>query len=297
MCQFAFRADVLQGLYGPMSFGFVFILPVVLGALALIFTSPENQRSWWYRICGPWISITAALVCSVLLGWEGAICLIAAGLVYYPLGSLGGIFAGWWMTRLHSRSLNSVALALLLLLPPGAVILESLEELPLEYRGAETDIVISASPEIVWKNISRVRPITEPVSGFFYRLGFPKPIEATLSHEGLGGIRIASFERGLVFIETITTWNQNRELAFSITADPTSIPATTLDEHVVVGGRYFDVLRGEYRIEPIDDGHVRLHLSSRIRISTRFNFYAGFWGTVFMADIQRSILRVIKDRA
>jgi hypothetical protein len=128
-------------------------------------------------------------------------------------------------------------------------------------------------------------------------MGFPRPIEATLSHEGVGGVRHARFERGLYFIETVTYWDPPRSIRFAIAPDPKQTPLTTLDEHVLVGGRYFDVLEGAYRIEPLDGKSVRLHLSSEHRISTHFNAYTSLWSDYLMSEIQQNILLVIKQRA
>lgn len=127
-------------------------------------------------------------------------------------------------------------------------------------------------------------------------MGFPKPVEATLSHDGVGGIREAKFERGLMFLETITVWEENKRLIFTIKSDPEKTPLTTLDPHVVVGGDYFDTLLGKYEIEILDNNTIRLHLESKFRISTRFNFYAHLWSDFLMRDIQENILRVIKER-
>jgi hypothetical protein len=87
------------------------------------------------------------------------------------------------------------------------------------------------------------------------------------------------------------------KLSFSIKSDPSSVPLTTLDEHVMVGGRYFDVLRGTYEIVELSETSSLLKLSSEVKISTRFNFYAGFWAKFLMSDIQNTILDVIKLRA
>ena len=122
-------------------------------------------------------------------------------------------------------------------------------------------------------------------------------MEATLSHEGVGGVRQASFTGGLVFTETIDHWDSLHDLSFSIHANTSQIPPTTLDEHVQVGGRYFDVLEGEYRLESLSDRETLLHLSSRERVSTHFNPYAGLWTDAVMRSIQNSILLVIKHRA
>jgi hypothetical protein len=129
-----------------------------------------------------------------------------------------------------------------------------------------------------------------------HRVGFPRPIEATLSYEGVGGIRHATFERGVLFIETVTAWEPEHRLAFSIRADSTNIPPTTFDEHVTIGGRYFDVLNGEYRLEPLGNGDILLHLTSEQRLSTDFNGYAGLWTDAVMQSLQTSILQVIQHR-
>ena len=117
-----------------------------------------------------------------------------------------------------------------------------------------------------------------------------------MSKEGLGGVRHATFERGVLFIETVTKWEEDKELAFMIKADAKTIPATTLDEHVTVGGPYFDVLDGDYKIEQVAAGKIILHLSSQHRLSTRFNIYAGLWTDLIMRDIQENILEIIKKR-
>lgn len=68
-----------------------------------------------------------------------------------------------------------------------------------------------------------------------------------------------------------------------------------LDEHVTIGGAYFDVLDGEYRLEQRPDG-ILLHLSSRERLSTHLNPYAGIWTDAVMEAIQKQILAVIRNR-
>jgi uncharacterized ferritin-like protein (DUF455 family) len=84
---------------------------------------------------------------------------------------------------------------------------------------------------------------------------------------------------------------------FTIRANPYNIPSTTMDEHIVVGGAYFDVLDGTYELEPLADNRYRLHLYSHFKLATSFNFYASWWAGWIMKDIQNNILQVIKRRA
>jgi hypothetical protein len=57
------------------------------------------------------------------------------------------------------------------------------------------------------------------------------------------------------------------------------------------------VLEGEYELEPLPDGAVLLHLRSRHRVSTHFNFYATLWTDFIMSDVQGYILSIVRDRA
>jgi hypothetical protein len=64
-----------------------------------------------------------------------------------------------------------------------------------------------------------------------------------------------------------------------------------------IGGRHFDVIEGAYAIEPLGEGRVRLHFTSKYRLSTRFNAYSSLWTDFFMQDVQRYILQIMKARA
>lgn len=77
-------------------------------------------------------------------------------------------------------------------------------------------------------------------------------------------IMAATFEREVLFFEVATHWEPQRKLSFTIKADPDFIPQTAFDEHIIVGGRFYDVLDGSYEIEPHSDGTSILHLPNKI---------------------------------
>lgn len=297
VAQFFIRLQMFDTLFGVMSFGYVFLLPFVLGILTVFFAPPSSQRSWVYRILMPWVTTGICLAASLIVGWEGTICFVMAAIIFLPLASIGGIITGIIVCSFpKNNGIHSFAVMLLMISPPLSAVIESKWQLPVQMHEVETQIPINTSAEIIWNQITVIPTITEPLSGFFYKMGFPKPVEATLSHSGVGGVRHAAFERGLVFIETINVWEPMKELSFHIRTDPASIPPTTLDPHVMVGGQYFDVLQGTYTIETLDDDSQILHLKSEFNLSTRFNFYSGLWARFLMRDIQQSILNVIKAR-
>jgi hypothetical protein len=221
--------------------------------------------------------------------------LLPIGLI---LASAGGFVGGYAARRVKSRRAQSLTMVCILVLPFLSGPFEAQAFYAWESRHVENVIDIQASPEVIWQNIIRVRAIRkdELPPSWAHAIGFPDPIEATLSREGVGGVRHGTFTGNLGFIETITVWEPQKRLAFNISAETDKIPSTTLDEHVRVGGEYFDVLRGEYRLEPLAKNLTRLHLSSEHRVSTDFNWYAHLWTDAVMADLQRRILYVVKAR-
>ena len=285
----------ILGTSGVMTVAFLILGPFCLGFLTvrrLTATRSHSQLTW---VFAPWLAVIAMMVIIGLFAWEGAICVVMALPLTLAFASLGGAIAGYMAQRRQLRSNQIACFALLpFLLAPA----ESLLPAPVQIRTVHNQITIHASPATLWRNIERVPAIApqELAPTWTHGLGFPRPVEATLSFEGIGGVRHASFERGLVFVETISRWEPEHRLAFSIHADSEHIPTTTLDEHVTIGGRYFDVLDGEYVLQPLDNGNTVLHLMSHERLSTDFNGYAGLWTDAVMSSLQQSILQVIQHR-
>jgi hypothetical protein len=280
-----------------MTAAFLLLGPFAVGYITIDVAERTAPRSVPYSIFVPWPAVLTGITLTYLFNLEGLICIVFALPIALVFSSLGGV-AAWQQARIRRNEKRGFTTACVAVLPLLLAPLETQIKPPVEYRTVETEIRIHAQESIVWKNIERVRPIApaELPRTWAHAIGFPRPVEATLSFEGEGGVRHASFEHGLVFIETVTQWNPDHLLAFSIKADTEHIPRTTLDEHVTIGGPYFDVLDGEYRIEPLPTGEVLLHLSSRERLSTDFNGYAGLWSDAVMKALQESILEVIKNR-
>ncbi|WP_106637199.1 hypothetical protein [Siphonobacter sp. SORGH_AS_0500] len=216
--------------------------------------------------------------------------------LFFLAASLGG-FIGW---RLKNRNRNKrVYLSTIPLVPLLITPLEmTVGSIPGTYQ-AYTFIDIQAPAEKIWSNVTRVKEIKkEQDTGWLTNaLGFPRPVKAILNYEGVGAYREAIFTNGLVFHETVSEYIPQKKMVFSIKAYPHEIPSTTLDEHVVIGGKYFDVLNGTYELEKLNSKTYRLHLYSHFKLTTTFNFYASWWARWIMQDIQDNILQVEKYRA
>lgn len=183
-----------------MSFGFVFFGPLVIGAITIGMAKGEDLK-WPTITLWPWLPVVLGLLLTLAFGWEGRICIamyVPAGLA---LASIGG-WIGWFLRRRKNSKTLLVSLAMF---PLFSQLVESQLPLPLKYEEVHSEIHISASAENVWREIKSVRTIGEQElpNSWVHKIGFPRPLDAVVDHENLGGVRTARFERGLTFEERI----------------------------------------------------------------------------------------------
>jgi len=293
-----FDLDIVSDFATVMTVTFFASLPFGVGVLTIAVSDIEKVKSIRYRIFNPWVPILCFFVITLLLAIEGWGCWVMALPVFLALSSLGGLTAGYFRLR-KWRNANKLNVSLVFLLPLVLGPLEhALPALPARYK-AYTCIDIRSTREKIWNNVVRVKEIPAASDkGTITRfLRFPRPVKAELNYAGVGGSRKAVFTGGLVFDEVVKAYEPGKSMHFSIRANPHDIPSTTMDEHVVIGGDYFDVLDGTYQLEQLTDTTYRLHLFSHFELKTDFNFYASWWAGWIMRDIQDNILQVIKTRA
>lgn len=297
LCRILFALEPAEGLLAIVSIAFIYTMPVSLGALVCYLGYKLDQPGRFWAFAAPPLTMALLLVGSLLFEIEAAICVVVAAPVVLPFALLGGWLMGLILDRRREGG-GRVHIAAFLLLPFAVGPIEEQWEAPHETRRMVNQIEIAATPETIWRHIAEVPAISrEEIPGqWIYWLGFPRPIAATLDRHEVGGKRHATFEGDVSFYEVVTVWEPGEKLAFTIKADPEFIPQTAFDEHIIVGGRFYDVLDGIYEIEPIEGARCRLHLTSTHRLSTRFNAYAGWWSEWVMNQIQESILEVIRDR-
>lgn len=283
-------------LFDVMSISFLVCLPFIVGFLSIYFSKIEIIQKTAYTFFFPWIPIFVFFVLTLILAWEGWACWLMVLPLFLLASSIGGLIARYLKLR---RPKNNLYVSAMIFIPFLMSPIESLiGSIPETYE-AYTYIDIHASADKIWSNVTRVKEIPEHQDkGWLTNfLGFPRPVKAELDFLGEGGYRKAIFTNGLVFHETVTDYIDNKRMVFTIKANPHEIPSATMDEHVVIGGEYFDVLNGTYELEKLDLNTYRLHLYSHFKLTTSFNFYAGWWAKWIMKDIQNNILQIEKYRA
>jgi len=295
--RWVFDLAFLNPFLAVMSIAFFLGVPFAIGYLTIYFSPIEVMRKDSYQALMPWIADAIFLGTTLLFKIEGFACWVMVLPLFLIFSSAGGLIAGKRRLRRRKKQ-DRLRVSIVLLLPFLIVPLEHLVPDSATRYEAYTHIDLQAPAETIWDNVVRVRTIGEQEDhgGLTRFLKFPRPVRAELDYAGVGGRRQAIFSKGLVFEEVVLEYTDRQRMHFSIKADPRSIPPTTMDKHIIVGGEFFDVLDGTYDLTPLAGGGYRLNLYSHFTLKTRFNFYAHWWAGWIMKDIQNNILQVIKKR-
>jgi hypothetical protein len=297
-CRLFFATSLLEGYFGVMTLGFLFGVPLAIGVIGVLMLREEKDDGWVSWLMVPLGSSVLTLVAAFLLAWEGMICIVIWSPLFIALAVISGLVTGFVRQAIRSsRSRQLQVMAVAAVLPFALTPVEHLWVPPRSLERVENQIEIAASAAVVWEQIREVPAIApeELAPSFVHRIGFPRPIAATLEGEGVGAVRHATFEGGILFVEEVTEWSPERALAFSI--HPENVPPETFDRHVAVGGPFFDVLDGRYELEALGPQRTLLRLSSTHQLNTRFNGYTRLWTRLFMSRIQHNILQVVARRS
>jgi hypothetical protein len=297
LARIAFGDNRFMGVLGTVSIAFLFMIPLSIGALSQCLAAPNHRLSWLHAIFAPWIPSAICLALAGLLAWEVWFCVLLATPIFLTMSSLGGcLICLIFHVDKQSKRSQTPTLLLFILAPFIVTPLENILPAQDSIQRIESQIEIDAPAERVWQNIIRFSPVSaaESSSSFFHTVGLPRPLEATLSYEGVGAIRRGQWEDGLAFDGTITEWKPNEGYALLLKVDTSNVTSSPVPLQAI-GGKYFDMVDDSYRIERVGN-KVILHLVSTYRLTTHLNAYGTFWIDWFMRDIQNYILRIEKER-
>jgi hypothetical protein len=287
---------IMSALSETVSIAFICAFPFMLGAIPVFLATQEQLRSYTTMILYPILSIALFFLISLFFHLDGLICLTVIIAPFLLLACIGAFIVRLILLK---RKGPRTPLYVSLLFPLLFMFAEKAFIARDAIRTVDTTIEVHAPRAMIWENMKNVRHIqsTEIKSHFVHLIGVPKPLNGELDKEGPGGIRSITWEKGISFKETIESWQEGWGFTYRIQVDPKSIPPTTLDEHVLVGGKYFDVQAGSYRIDSVGPARFVITLSCQYRVTTTFNTYSMLWAGFLLNDFNQMILEVIKNRA
>lgn len=278
---------------GAMLTSFLILTPFVVGMLMVYI---ERARITLFRaIVGPWLPMLLVLLISGMMAIEGSICILLATPIFLLASSFGGlVMFGVLRLWVPTHASFSLLLMLPLLLGLGE------RHVPLQgtTRIAASSVHIAAPPPVIWHLINDARGIQprEMRDGLAWQIGVPYPLQALTVMTPAGRVRKLQWQHGVHFDEPILDWQENRFIRWSYRFAPDSIPPGALDEHVRVGGTYFDLVDTSYALQPEGDG-TRMSIRVGYRVTTGFNWYAGPLARELVGNAAETILHFYKVRS
>ena len=103
--------------------------------------------------------------------------------------------------------------------------------------------------------------------------------------------------KGIQFDQSATDWECYHHVRWRYHFTSTSFPPRALDDHVRIGGEYFDLLGTDYSLLAVGERMTILRVSMSYRVSTRYNWYAGPVAKLFVSNFEETALRFYARRA
>lgn len=281
--------------FAPMMGAFIYLSPILVGAVTVYIAELRERRRVAYYFWAPFLANVLYVVGALIINVEGWICAILIVPLFALIGGIGGLVMGLICRVTHwprQATYSLVALPLLL----GAF--EQHLPLPQRIEDVQRSVVIQAPADEVWRQIQHADRIRadEVRNAWMYRIGVPLPQAGVTENTDEGLVRRITMGKGIHFDQRVLDWRPGRYVRFDYRFAADSFPPRALDDHVRIGGHYFDLVDTSYTLSPRGDG-TELSIRMRYRVSTQFNWYADPIARWLIGDFEETILDFYRHRS
>jgi hypothetical protein len=281
--------------YAAMTGSFIYLSPVIVGAVTVYAAERRRRRTWGYYFGTACLANLLYVAGTVLVMVEGLICAVVIVPLFTVLGGLGGLIMGavCRLTKWPKHTLYGMAILPFML---GAT--EGGLPLPKRLDSVERSIVIDAAPERVWRELMRTESIRpeEIQRAWLFRIGVPLALAGMAHQDGAQLTRRVTMGKQIYFDQVATDWEENRRVRWGYRFHKDSFPPYALDEHVMIGGHYFDLRETAYVLTPRGSA-TELKVTMQYRLSTRFNWYAEPVARALFGNLEETNLEFYRRRS
>ncbi|MEO7106969.1 MAG: SRPBCC domain-containing protein [Rhodoferax sp.] len=288
-------SGVAGGKWSAMAGAFIYLSPMVVGALTVYVAETRERRSWGYYLWAPFVANCLYVLGTLLIMVEGLICAIVIIPLFALQGALGGLLMGvvCRITNWPKQTLYGLALMPLVFGALGDYLPE-----PTVLSDVQRSTVVHAAPEQVWAQLNHTTDVKPEEFGTTWaaRIGVPMPLSGITQSTSTGRVRVTHWDKAVQFDEPITDWQPGSYVRWTYRFTPTSFPPHALDDHVLIGGHYFDLHDTSFTLTPVASG-TRLDVAVHYRVTTQFNFYADRVAQLLIGDMLDADVRFYKNRS
>jgi hypothetical protein len=283
------------GAFNAMMLSFVLLVPVAVAAVTVYLAERAHRRSWSYYFWAGAGANALFVVGTLLINIEGIICAILIVPLFGLLGGIAGLLAGAICRKTVIPRDTLYCLAALPLLLGG---FEQYLPIPQEIHTVERVRLVHARPKAIWPHLALAKDIRpeEIGSAWMYRIGVPLPLSA-VSDSADGVIkRHITMGKNVHFDQVASDWAPERRVRWTYRFTANSFPPGALDDHVRIGGEFFDMIDTEYTLREVAGG-TELRSTMRYRLSTPFNWYTRPLAAFLVGDFEDAALNFYARRA
>jgi hypothetical protein len=281
--------------YAPMMASFIFLCPAVVGAVTVYVAERRQRRTWSYYFWAPFFANLAFVIGTLVIMIEGLICGVIIAPLLAVVGGVAGLIMGavCRVTKWPKQVLLSFGVLPLVL---GGF--EGHLPEPVHVGTVERSVLVDATPQIVWRQILNAENIqpTELQQAWIFRIGVPLPLAGVTRRGAEGTVRRVTMGKNVYFDEIITEEHEARFVRWLYRFHEDSFPPYALDEHVVIGGHYFDLVDTAYTLTP-RGSRTELKVRMRYRVSTQFNWYADAVARILLGNMEEANLNFYRVRS
>ncbi len=282
-------------LYG---WGLFLGIPFLTGFIASWFLNAKAIRSALATIAVSALTPFLIGVALLSLGREGLVCLIMAVPLAVPFSIAGGLVARSILQRRHQIIAPPRYAACVAVLPLMLMMFteHAINPEP-PILSVTTSITIDAPVSAVWKNVVAFPPLAPPKEWLF-QAGIAYPTSGQIVGSGPGAVRYCHFSTG-DFVEPITVWDENRLLAFDVSAQAPAMrelsPWKITPAHVE--RNYMRSRHGQFRMVTLSDNQTLLEGTTWYQNYFWPQAYWREWSDAIVHRIHLRVLHHVKTQA
>jgi len=280
--------------WSAMAGAFVFLVPLAVGAVTVFIAERTQRRSWGYYAYAGFLANVMFVCGTLLIMIEGLICAIVILPLLGTIGMIGALVTGAVCRLAKWPKPITYCIAALPLVVGGV---EPVDHLPVRVQTIERTVEIAAPRSVVWAQLFDVHDILphEFEDSIAHRIGVPEPVAAR-AEVGYPGVRRITMGKHVRFDQIELERRDFELIRWRQQFYPDSFPPNAFDQHVVMGGDYFDVEEVAYALANRGEC-TELTARMRYRVSTRFNWYADAVARIVLGNLENTLLGIYRTRA
>ena len=284
------NASEIYDYYNIYTISFIWILPIAISVIPILFAKNEILESKWKQFVFPFLSVFLFFIFTLSSGIEDWLCILIIAFPFLLTAGIVGLILGPIIKNKKSNKLYSIVLLPFILSP-----IESIIPNKTEYFKVESEIVIETHKQVVWENLIEVPEIkdNEYNKGFFNYIGVPRPIKSELEIINGKEYRIGYFSDELKLYETISKVEPLKFVEFKIQINESQLRDLPTDKHLLKSN-YFSFENISYELKEISPNNTKLILCCEYTLASKMNKYANFWAERIIKDFESRLLNSLK---